>query len=123
MRAASRDQVRALSALWLPYWRPGAVGNTYVDLAESYGNIDVSKCSKGVKEHVKNAERINTEIGRCFASGMPDIKMILLQTPYGSAGVEIDASITSDRGRRIMELMRELAVSEKKLISELALDD
>lgn len=124
MRAAKRDQVRGICGTWFAYWRSGAVGKTYVDLAEVYANIDVSMCSNAVKEHVKNAERINTEIGETFALGMPDIKHVLLVTPGGGGGsVEVESSITSQRASRIMELMKELAQSEKKLIAERGLGD
>jgi hypothetical protein len=123
LRAAKRDQVRTICGMWFRSWRSSSVGKTYVDLADHYANLDVSRCSTAVKKHVKVAERINTEIAEIFAQGMPDIKSILLMIRDGGVGVETESSITSQRGHRVLELMRELADGERKLITELGLED
>jgi hypothetical protein len=122
-RAAKRQQVSDLCDIWWATWRPGTVGKTYVVLAGQYDQIDLNRCSPALRKHVKKAERTYTEIGELFGqSTMPDIEAVIV-TIKGSGGFKSSSSVTSERGRRVLELMRELSASEEAVIKELGLDE
>ena len=86
-------------------------------------NIDTSGCSHAVKMHLKNADRINTEIGETFALGLPDIKMVLLQAPSGAGGsgnghISLETKGAAGSWNRCAEM----AKFEKRLIAELGFE-
>lgn len=121
-RAAKRQQVGDLCDIWCATWRPGTVGKTYVVLACQFDQIDVSRCSSALRKHVKKAERTCTEIGELFGqSTMPDIEAVLVSIK-GAGGFKSSSTVTSERGRRVLELMRDLSASEEAVVRELALD-
>ncbi len=122
-RAAKRHQVSDLCDIWFTTWRPSSVGKTYVELAGQYDRIDLSMCSPSLRKHVKQAERKTTEIAELFGqSTMPDLEAVILSVK-GAGGFKSSSKITSERGRRVLELMRELSASEEAVIKELKLDE
>jgi hypothetical protein len=122
-RAAKRHQVGDLCDTWFATWRSGAVGKTYLVLADHYERIDLSRCSPALSKHVKKSVRICTEIAELFGQGtMPDIEAVFL-TVKRAGGIKSSSSVTSERGRRVLELMRELSASEEAMIKELKLDE
>src|SRR5438876_2794711 len=56
-RGAKRVQVQSVLSLYFPTYRPGAVGQTYLDLAGALDEIDVSTCHPALKNHVRKASR------------------------------------------------------------------
>ena len=75
-----------------------------------------------VRKHVKKAERTCTEIGELFGqSTMPDLEAVLVSIK-GAGGFRSSSAVTSERGRRVLELMRNLSASEEAVVKELALD-
>ena len=118
-RAAKRQQIRDLCDIWFAEWRPGAVGRTYLDLADQYANIDLSRCSPAMRQHILKAERICTEIAELFGQGsFSGIGEVLSQLRSQRAS----GSNHDERGSRILELMRDLAESENEVIKQLSLD-
>lgn len=122
-RAAKRQQVSDLCEIWFATWRPGKVGKTYIALAEHYASIDTSSCSPVLRKHIKKAERICTEIAELFGQGtMSDMEIVLriVKVRFDSSS---SPTVKTERGLRILELMRELSASEEVVVKKLGLED
>ena len=118
-RAAKRQQVGEVLELWLPTWRPGAVGTTYLKLGDRLSSIDTANCSPRLRMHIKKAECICTKLGEeCVLASKSEIVVAL--TPFGPA-LKMDSS--SDRTRGSMNYSGELATSEDVVLQELMLSE
>jgi hypothetical protein len=122
-RSLKREQVAELCDLWFAQYRPGSIGKTYVELAGRYAHMDLSRCSPALRSHLRKAEKTSTQIGELFGQGtMPDLRAVLTMTRFG-AGLESSCAVSSERGLRVLELLRELSASEDAVIRELHLDE
>ena len=116
-RASKRQQVGEVLGLWLPTWRPAAVGSTYLALADRLSTVDTTKCHPRLRMHIKKAECICTKLSEeCVLACKSEIAVAI--TPYGPG-----VSYSSDRAQRIHDLLGELAASEDAVLKELMLNE
>lgn len=104
-------------------FRPSAVGQTYLDLAHVYKNIDMKGCHPSLKKHVQKAGRNCEQIAELFGAGglsRTDIRVaITFQRTGGSFGGTAESSAAAFR---IIALLSELAEADDRIIRELGLD-
>lgn len=118
LNEAKRAQQREMCEIWWPTWRPQKVGATYLRLADRYAQIDTSNCDCRIREHVDKTERVAIRICESMSMGgdWPDATVAMGRIVFRTDRL-LDTSPSpdsSDRSKRILELIEELDESEDR---------
>jgi hypothetical protein len=129
VRAAKRQQLRELGAIWFPSWRPNTVARTYLDLAERYDAIDLSGCHPSLRAHVKQCARKAERLSEVLTLKDPGVDLsAVLQVAQKKVPLSMLLPKSSKSGEEAtkalaMQLLQQWYEAEDQIAKDLRLDE